>query len=154
MENETLDDRALEGVWLGNDLSTPMFWMYSFKLRKVVRLTGDSTTLNYTGTPAIEHCVCNPGFENLVDGVCHQCTAGKFRTHRVANVENGVSTTCLQCPAHAYCPQVSVEPTLCPADEISAPGSASKSDCKCPAGRGRRNADDGRVCVVYWYSIQ
>jgi hypothetical protein len=37
--NETLDDRALEGVWLGNDLSTPMFWMYSFKLRKVVRLS-------------------------------------------------------------------------------------------------------------------
>jgi hypothetical protein len=31
VENETLDDRALEGVWLGNDLSTPMFWMYSFK---------------------------------------------------------------------------------------------------------------------------
>jgi hypothetical protein len=27
LENETLDDRALEGVWLGNDLSTPMFWM-------------------------------------------------------------------------------------------------------------------------------
>ena len=31
VENETLDDRALEGVWLGIDLSTPMFWMYSFK---------------------------------------------------------------------------------------------------------------------------
>jgi len=39
VENETLDDRALEGVWLCNDLSTPMFWMYSFKLRKVVRLS-------------------------------------------------------------------------------------------------------------------
>ena len=39
VENETLDDRALEGVWLGDDLSTPMFWMYSFKLRKVVRLS-------------------------------------------------------------------------------------------------------------------
>jgi hypothetical protein len=39
VENETLDDRALDGVWLGNDLSTPMFWMYSFKLRKVVRLS-------------------------------------------------------------------------------------------------------------------
>ena len=38
-ENETLDDRPLEGVWLGNDLSTPMFWIYSFKLRKVVRLS-------------------------------------------------------------------------------------------------------------------
>ena len=25
VENETLDDRALEGVWLGNNLSTPMF---------------------------------------------------------------------------------------------------------------------------------
>ena len=39
VDNETLDDRALEGVWLGNDLTTPMFWMYSFKLRKVVRLS-------------------------------------------------------------------------------------------------------------------
>ena len=103
----------------------------------------DATTLNRTGTPAIANCVCNPGFENLVEGLCHQCAAGKFRTLRVANVEDGVSTTCLQCPAHAYCPQGSVEPALCPADEISAPGSTSKSDCKCIAGRGRRNADDG-----------
>ena len=39
VDNETLDDRALEGVWLGNDLTTPTFWMYSFKLRKVVRLS-------------------------------------------------------------------------------------------------------------------
>jgi hypothetical protein len=39
VENETLDDPALEGVWLGNDLSTPMFWMYLFNLRKVVRLS-------------------------------------------------------------------------------------------------------------------
>jgi hypothetical protein len=39
VENETLDDQALEGMWLGNDLSTPMFWMYSFKLRKVLRLS-------------------------------------------------------------------------------------------------------------------
>ena len=37
--NETLDDRALEGVWLGNDLTTPTFWMYSFRTRKVVRLS-------------------------------------------------------------------------------------------------------------------
>ena len=51
----------------------------------------DSTTLNRTGTPAIEHCVCNPGFENLVEGACQQCAAGKFRTHRVANVENGAA---------------------------------------------------------------
>ena len=36
VENETLDDRVLEEVWLGNDLSTPMFWIYSFKLRKVL----------------------------------------------------------------------------------------------------------------------
>ena len=33
VDNEKLDDRALDGVWLGNDLTTPMFWMYSFKLR-------------------------------------------------------------------------------------------------------------------------
>ena len=37
--NETLDDRALEGVWLGNDTTTPSFWMYSFKLKKVVRMS-------------------------------------------------------------------------------------------------------------------
>ena len=39
VDNETMGDRALEGVWLGNDLTTPMFWMYSFRLRKVVRLS-------------------------------------------------------------------------------------------------------------------
>ena len=39
VDNETLGDRALEGVWLGNDLTTPTFWMYSFRLRKVVRLS-------------------------------------------------------------------------------------------------------------------
>jgi hypothetical protein len=39
VEKETVDDRALEGVWQGNDLSTPMFWMYLFKLRKMVRLS-------------------------------------------------------------------------------------------------------------------
>ena len=33
-----LDDRAL-GCVVGNDLTTPTFWMYSFKLRKVVRLS-------------------------------------------------------------------------------------------------------------------
>jgi hypothetical protein len=38
MENETLDDRAFEGVWLGNELIDPMFCMCSFKLRKVVPL--------------------------------------------------------------------------------------------------------------------
>ena len=93
--------------------------------------------MNRTGTPAIELCVCNPGFENLVEGVCHQCPAGTFRTHRTAVVEKGVPTTCLLCPAHAYCPLGSVQPILCPLDEISAPGSASQSDCKCAAGRGR-----------------
>ena len=39
VDNETMDDRALEGVWLGNDLTTPTFWMYSFQLRKIVRLS-------------------------------------------------------------------------------------------------------------------
>ena len=29
----------MEGVWLGNDLTTPTFWMYDFKLRKVIRLS-------------------------------------------------------------------------------------------------------------------
>ena len=35
VENETLDDRALEGVYL----STPVIRMYSFQLRKVVSLS-------------------------------------------------------------------------------------------------------------------
>jgi hypothetical protein len=30
----THDDRAEEGVFLGNDLTTPNFWMYSFVLRR------------------------------------------------------------------------------------------------------------------------
>jgi len=30
----THDDRAEEGVFLGNDLTTPNFWMYSFRAKK------------------------------------------------------------------------------------------------------------------------
>jgi hypothetical protein len=33
------DDRAEEGVFLGNDLTTPNFWMYSFRGKKVMMLS-------------------------------------------------------------------------------------------------------------------
>ncbi len=35
----THDDRAVEGVCLGNNLCTPNFWMYSFKHKKVLRMS-------------------------------------------------------------------------------------------------------------------
>ncbi len=35
----THDDRAEEGVSLGNDLTTPNFWMYSFRAKKVMMLS-------------------------------------------------------------------------------------------------------------------
>jgi hypothetical protein len=35
----THDDRAKEGVFLGNDLTTPNFWMYSFRAGKVMMLS-------------------------------------------------------------------------------------------------------------------
>ena len=35
----THDDRAEEGVFLGNDLTTPNFWMYSFRAKKVMMLS-------------------------------------------------------------------------------------------------------------------
>ena len=35
----THDDRAVEGVWLGNDLCTPNFWMFSFKHKKVMKMS-------------------------------------------------------------------------------------------------------------------
>ena len=35
----THDDRAEEGVFLGNDLTTPNFWMYSFRAGKVMMLS-------------------------------------------------------------------------------------------------------------------
>ena len=35
----THDDRAVEGVWLGNDLCTPNFWMYNFNHKKVLRMS-------------------------------------------------------------------------------------------------------------------
>jgi hypothetical protein len=37
--NTTHDDRAEEGVFLGNDLTTPNFWMYSFRAKKVMMLS-------------------------------------------------------------------------------------------------------------------
>jgi len=36
--NTTLSDRGLEGAFLGWDLSTPTVWLWSFRLRKPVRL--------------------------------------------------------------------------------------------------------------------
>ncbi len=38
----THDDRAEEGVFLGNDLTTPNFWMYSFRAKKVMMLVTPS----------------------------------------------------------------------------------------------------------------
>jgi hypothetical protein len=35
----THDDRAEEGVFLGNDLTTPNFWMYSFRAKKVMMIS-------------------------------------------------------------------------------------------------------------------
>jgi hypothetical protein len=35
----THDDRAGEGVYLGNDLTTPTFWLSSFRHRKAMRLS-------------------------------------------------------------------------------------------------------------------
>jgi hypothetical protein len=39
----THDDRAEEGVFLGNDLTTPNFWMYSFRA-KVMMLSDPKAT--------------------------------------------------------------------------------------------------------------
>jgi hypothetical protein len=35
----THDDRAEEGVFLGNDLTTPIFWLWSFKHKKAMRIS-------------------------------------------------------------------------------------------------------------------
>jgi len=35
----THDDRAEEGVFLGNDLTTPTFWLWSFKHKKGMRMS-------------------------------------------------------------------------------------------------------------------
>ena len=35
--DNTQDDRAEEGVFLGNDLTTPTFWLWSFKHKKDMR---------------------------------------------------------------------------------------------------------------------
>ena len=36
MIDTTHDDRAAEGVFLGSDLPTPNFWVYSFRAKKVM----------------------------------------------------------------------------------------------------------------------
>jgi len=38
VSNTTLSDRGLEGAFLGWDLTTPTVWMWSFRLRKPIRL--------------------------------------------------------------------------------------------------------------------
>mmetsp|Transcript_68447 Transcript_68447/g.142724 ORF Transcript_68447/g.142724 Transcript_68447/m.142724 type:complete len:273 (+) Transcript_68447:444-1262(+) len=37
-EEQTHGDRALEGIFLGNDPVTPTYWMYSFRLERVLRV--------------------------------------------------------------------------------------------------------------------
>ena len=60
VDNETIDDWSLDGVWLRNDLTTPMFWKYSFKLRKVVRLSDPrhfDHMLPFLCPEDIPHCI-------------------------------------------------------------------------------------------------
>jgi hypothetical protein len=40
----THDDRTEEGVFLGNDLTTPNFWMYSFRPKKVIMISDPKAT--------------------------------------------------------------------------------------------------------------
>jgi hypothetical protein len=35
----THDDNVVEGVWFGNDLCTPNFWMFTFKHKKVMKMS-------------------------------------------------------------------------------------------------------------------
>lgn len=107
-----------------------------------------STTLNASGAPALLRCVCNPGREALVvaEGAdaaahCPLCPAGKFRSARAANFEDGVATACVLCPADFFCPEGSVTPQPCAPQEVSAAGSAASTDCQCSTGRGRELPD-------------
>mmetsp|Transcript_62290 Transcript_62290/g.129196 ORF Transcript_62290/g.129196 Transcript_62290/m.129196 type:complete len:104 (-) Transcript_62290:1380-1691(-) len=38
VSNTTLSDRGLEGAFLGWDISTPTVWMWSFRLKKPLRI--------------------------------------------------------------------------------------------------------------------
>ena len=110
-----------------------------------------STTLNASGAPALQRCVCDPGREALLvaeDGAasCPLCPAGKYRSERAANFEVGPSgapaaTACILCPADSFCPEGSVVPQPCAPREVSLPGSTAPIDCQCSTGRGRPAPD-------------
>ena len=107
-----------------------------------------STTLNASGAPALQRCVCDPGREALLvagDGAasCPLCAAGKYRPARAANFEDGAPTACILCPADSFCPEGSVVPQPCAPLEVSLPGSAAPIDCQCSTGRGRPAPDAG-----------
>ena len=107
-----------------------------------------SSTLNASGAPALQRCVCGPGREPLLvadDGTasCPLCAAGKYRPARAANFEDGAPTACILCPADSFCPEGSVVPQPCAPREVSLPGSAAPIDCQCSAGRGRPAPDAG-----------
>ena len=101
-----------------------------------------ATTLNATGAPSLQRCVCDAGRENLVGGACALCAAGKYRAARGAHE---AASACERCPADSYCPEGSAEPRACAPREVAAPGAASASDCQCSAGRGRAGA--GEPCA-------
>ncbi len=51
----THDDRA-EGVFLGNDLTTPNFWMYSFRAKKVIMLSDPKDWDSYLALYTVWGC--------------------------------------------------------------------------------------------------
>ena len=85
-----------------------------------------------TYSPALSswwvNCTCVPGFTGSDGSACTPCVAGTYK------IANG-SAVCSQCPANAYCPQGSVNPTVCPLNNSNSPaGSISLSQCQCNPG--------------------
>ena len=101
-----------------------------------------SSTMNLTGRNNILDCVCDLGFFwNSTH--CVPCEAGTFRNVRDLDNE---PTVCSVCLVDHYCPENSIQPIPCSANEFSLENSQVVEDCKCVEGHGR--SLDSQVCAT------
>jgi hypothetical protein len=94
----------------------------------------NASTINASGSIAIEQCVCGPGFQPLSQGICLPCPSGTFCEHSLVH---DAEAECVLCPEHHFCPAGSIDKVPCPLGELASTGSSELDHCLCAAGSGR-----------------
>ena len=90
-------------------------------------------TRSDAGSNSIDKCTCMTGYTGQDGAECTACNAGTYKS------ETG-SAACSECEANTYSDSIAADSsetcTACPSNSNSDAGSATASDCICPAGYG------------------